>query len=55
MTAIRLVVATDHALHRSRNRLRMREIESLLGRLAAKREAVAAAGDAVLRGAGGRP
>ena len=52
VTAIRQVVAADHALHRARDRHQIRELEDLLARLAEKRDAlagVAEAGDRVAR------
>ena len=42
VTAIRQVMATSHALHKSRNRHQIRDLEELLRRLAEKRTALAA-------------
>jgi len=42
VTAIRQVMATNHALHKSRNRHQIRELEELLRRLAEKRTALTA-------------
>ncbi|WP_041801351.1 2-oxoacid:acceptor oxidoreductase family protein [Rhodopseudomonas palustris] len=45
VTAIRLVTATNHALHDKRRKDHTRELEALIGELTAKRDAVAAKGD----------
>ena len=40
MTAIRLVIAANHAIHDKRRKEHIRELESLIERLNAKREIV---------------